>query len=1286
MSVRERWVVWVICVIAVVGVPCNAAEFIGAPEPAKATKASPLTPDEQRTSFTLPPGFEIELVASESEGIGKFITVDWDQRGRMWSMTAFDYPVDGNENPEAAKALYANPGKDKVLVWDTPFAPGPQTPRIYADGLAIPLGILPYKNGVYVQHGPDIVFLAATDEETRAELRRLDENSSKPEERASKRLELLLKSKADPKAAADARAVVLTGFGVQDSHLFPHQFTRAPGNWIWMAQGAFNSGKVRSPAWERGSAVQFDKTRMARFLPDGRGFEITSQGPCNIWGLVLTGEGEAFIQEANDFGFPVMPFHEGANYPGCSDALFRSFAPEFPGTAPHFKMGGTGLSGLALSDAKGAWPEPYADVMFVANPITRKIQAIKMHREGPRWRMEKLPDFIDSSDEMFRPIAIHFGPDGCLYIVDWYNKIISHNEVPRVHPDRDKTRGRIWRVKHKDQTPFRVPDFTKLSDDELLAKLGCDSTRQSHLAWQAIVDRGDHERFSEKLEAIIRDPKSSDARRIQALWALHGLTGDGSWTDDYPELAKHPNRNVRREVVRMDAESFYTPGEVADWLEPMIEDPDPEVRAEVIRALGRRFFSNVHRDAQGKYHSRYSDETFLDALKQLVRMAKEPLAEPVAPATRNGKPIKVAEAYERDFQRYLIRQTLEIRPDLVAQYLDSAEAGKVPVENRLLAALAMEPKASAVRVAKLLPQITRPPGQEEVLRLAQFTDEPGVGTALAAVLTAPATRTAALEALLAVRTKLDAGKLTPFLADAATALLASKDAAASELGTKLTAAFKLPGTEPALLARAEGPVTEALSALRALAEIGSTRSDVFARLSQGAADPAIRDAALDALAASRVADAPQRVLALHPTLTPAQRRRVIEKLTSTKSGATALVAAVGAGTLPLAELDGASIDRLQVVLGHDDPALAKLVETLGDRLRPVLTLDGSDDAFSVLNLGHTLYEAFTVETWVRLDPAKAGRKLISNTDGILGAPGELDINFFDAKLRVWAGPQIQDAIISKKAITPGLWTHVAVTRDAAGSFKIYHDGELAADQSKRVEKKFPQAALGWTGTAGGTSGAFAEYRIWQRERTADEIRGNFDRGLPDDTLDLAFNASGDNGWGELHQGARVVKTSDFPPILTADEAVVLDSKFAKYRALAEQPGDLARGKASAAICISCHLVGREGGNIGPNLSGVGAMGTEAILRNILTPNAAMEAGYRIYRVEMKNGDVIDSFFVSENPDAVVIRMPGADDQRISRKEIARTTYLRRSLMPEGLLDTMTSEQVSDLFTYLKTLK
>jgi hypothetical protein len=176
--------------------------------------------EEQQKLFKLPEGFEVELFAKESADFGKFIMLIFDQQGRAWSSTALEYPVDANENPAAAEALYKSKARDKVVIFDQPFTAGLHQPRAFADGLAIPEGVLPYKDGAIVQHGHDIVFLRDT----------------------------------AGAGKADKREVLLTGFGVQDSHLFPHQFTRAPFGWFWLAQGAFNSGKVTST---KGEAVSY---------------------------------------------------------------------------------------------------------------------------------------------------------------------------------------------------------------------------------------------------------------------------------------------------------------------------------------------------------------------------------------------------------------------------------------------------------------------------------------------------------------------------------------------------------------------------------------------------------------------------------------------------------------------------------------------------------------------------------------------------------------------------------------------------------------------------------------------------------------------------------------------------------------------------------------------------------------------------------------------------------------------------------------------------------------------
>jgi putative membrane-bound dehydrogenase-like protein len=1210
------------------------AQFVGAPEPAKATNAQPLSAKEQRATFTLSPGFEIELVAEESDGIGKFVTVDWDIHGRMWSMTALEYPVDANESPEVARALYSSISKDKVVVFDAPYGPGPHKPRVFAEGLAIPLGILPYKNGVYAQHGPDIAFLSDTN--------------------------------GDGKA--DKREVVLTGFGVQDSHLFPHQFTRAPGNWIWMAQGAFNYGKVKTT---KGAEQQFDQTRMARFRYDGSEFEITSQGPCNIWGLVINAEGEAFIQEANDYGYPVMPFHAHANYPGCSDAQWKSYAPEFPGTAPHFKMGGTGLSGLALSDARGGWPEPYADVMYIANPITRKIQAIKMHRNGPRWRLEKLADFIQSSDEMFRPVAIKIGPDGCLYIVDWYNKIISHNEVPRNHPERDKKRGRIWRVKHRDQKPFPVPDFAKLSGDELIAKLGGDSLAQIHLAWQAITDR-QLTNLAPRLKAIISDAAQTTAKRIASLWALEGLEPVDAAT--LTPLLASTNRNVRREVVRAFGEMplihpYATGGqsqEIYD-LAKLAGDPDPEVRAEVIRAAGASLARVDHKQYKNDYNF---------AIELLIKMAKPSLAEPTTKSTHSGKTIKAGEAYEREFERYLVRFFLEQHRDAVARFLDSKPARSFPMENLMVAMLALEPRQSAARVAQLAPQLKRAPSQEELLRLAQFPDEPGVAEVLKPLLGKPEN----LEALLKVRTKFDSAKISPALGDATKALWRQEPT--RSLALRLTSAFKLTAMESAindtLRSGEKLSSRETVEALRAVRELGVNELNGVMKFVRSTNTEIANEAVL-ALASSRNTSAAEIFIKECSDLIDAQRRTGLATLAGTQRGAQAIVEAAAAGSLDSADIDAALLDKLHAVI-PESPELQKLLQQMSLSVRPVLRLNGKEDAW--LDTKITLDGPFTVETWVKLDPG------ISNSDGILGAPGALDINFHDAKFRVWAGAELHDAIIAKKPIAPETWTHVAVTRDDKGKFRIYVNGELDTDVSKVGPQKFDNCRIGWTATPGGTAGWLAEYRVWDRARTADEIRRDFDRSFEGEEKPpgLAHYFTGTN-WSSMRASARVEKTADAPPLLTPAEARELAAKFDRFRALAEKPGDTAHGKALfTSTCMTCHNVAGEGGQIGPVLSGAGAMGTDAVLRALLTPNAAMEAGYRVFRVELKDGDVLDGLLVSQDNDAIVLRRQNTEDLRIPRSTVKRANFTRISMMPEGLLEALKPEDVSNLFAYLRTLK
>jgi putative membrane-bound dehydrogenase-like protein len=1175
--------------------------------------------EEQQKLFHLPEGFEIELVAKEGPEMGKFIMFVFDQQGRAWSSTGLEYPVDANENPAAAEALYRSKARDKVIVFDHPFAAGVQQPRVFADGLAIPEGVLPYQDGAIVQHGHDIVFLRDSD--------------------------------GDGKA--DKREVLLAGFGVQDSHLFPHQFTRAPGGWFWLAQGAFNSGKVTTT---KGDTVDFPSTRMARFRPDGSFFEPTSTGPCNIWGLVLTGQGETFIQEANDYGYPVMPFHEYAWYPGCADRLAKSYQPPFPVQAPQFRMGGTGLSGLALSD-HGVWPKGYADVMYVANPITAKINAIKLDRDGSGYSLEKLEDFLSSDDPFFRPVGMTMGPDGCLYVVDWYNKIISHNEVARNHPDRDKESGRIWRIKPKGFVPPVVPDYTKLTSAELVARLGGNILGDAHLAWQTLADRTPEAATTQALRALAADEAAPAARRIQALWVL-------GWqkqhpTDLVPGLLKSPNRNVRREAVSVLRYAGVNEAAQVSLLASLRADVDAEVRQAAIKTLGEAFAAD-------------------GALSALLSFAQPALAEPTAP-DRNRKPIKVGEAYYREFERFLVRMYLERQPALVAAALQRKDAS-LTAEQRLFATLALEPKAGATVLATVLPTLDRAPTSEELLTLAQSAELPVCAEALRALLRKPSVRAEVAEGLLAARTKLDPAKVGPLLTDAAKELIAGDDKARA-LGIALIGGFQLSSLEPELIAvaRQTKDVAALAAALQGLRDLRSSEVDLFVGFAAHA-DATIVDRSLAALTASRAPAAPAAALALLPKLDVLRRRAVLGGLSSSKEGARAIAAALQAKTLAKDDIDGPIAEKLALTLG-ESPELQSLMAELGAVFRPVLALDGTNDAVAQTKLD--LKGPFTLEFWVRLAPG------IDNNDGVLGAPGQLDINFAGSLLRLYAFAPHGDVLIAKKPITPELWTHYAITRDAQGELRLYGNGELEAVGKVRLTKDFLGCDVAWTVPKRGTEGALAEYRVWNVARSAKEIRDNFTRTYAGEDRPAAltfFNAGGDASWGKLLKGAKVVRTTDVPPLITKAQFEVLSRKQEHYMELGRKGGNVAKGKALAALCQTCHTINGQGGQIGPNLSGAGAMGLEGVVRNIMDPNAAMEAAYRVFRLELISGEVLEGFYVTEDAKAYVIRQPGGEEIRTPKANVRSARYLRRSLMPEGLLDALGDEQVADLLAYLMTLK
>lgn len=610
------------------------------------------TPEEELAGFEVPDGFIVELVASERDGVVNPIDLTFDDAGKLWTQTASMYPLDPiadiqwqqllklMDDPEAQEKdlsfkrildLYRGitKGEDKILVLSDLYGNSKVKSTVWAEGLAIPQSILPYKNGAYVAQGSEMFFLNDTDQDGKA----------------------------------DHRTPLFQGFGFTDTHTMSHTLVRGPGDWIHFSQGALNKGEIKSMVGNAKARIDFSK--IARFSLDATKLELVNVGLNNIWGFQLRANGQWYGTEANDLGFSIVPMEPGSGFPGIGSERFRSYQPWMP-PLHEFRVGGTGISGLAFSDdISGSFPEEWKDVAFLANPINSNINAVKIIRNADGSVSAKhLPDFLSSKDDWFRPVNMEFGPDGCLYVADWYNKIVSHNELPTTHPDRDKTHGRIWRIRHKSQKPITIPNFYELSTNELVGQLKSPSLWAKRAAWHQISDRPITETrpLSKELVELVSDNNQNEITRILAFWSLEGIRHyDHALIST---LINSAPENLKRETIRSLVSFSLSIDEIADLLQKVSADSNPMVRAQVLRTL----------EEVGKANSK--------TITILVDACKPSLA---------GN--AMGGSYERLFERYLARKALENYPMELAKYINSEECNGQAPQNIIWAAQALPEKS-----------------------------------------------------------------------------------------------------------------------------------------------------------------------------------------------------------------------------------------------------------------------------------------------------------------------------------------------------------------------------------------------------------------------------------------------------------------------------------------------------------------------------------------------------------------------------------------------------------------
>ena len=613
-----------------------------------------VSPAEQLKTFTLKEGFTIELVASEEHGIINPIDLTFDDAGRLWTQTARMYPLDpvtginfrtavsmmtdpnlADKYPEVSRILslykLENRGSDQILIMEDPTKTATSPLHVWADGLTIPQSIYPYKDGCYVAHGSEFYFL----------------------------------NDANQDGVQDEVHTEMSGFGIFDTHTMAHSIVRGPGGWLNFSHGALNSGTVTLT--ENGKQVPITYAKNLRYSINGEHLEVLNVARDNVWGYQVKSNGQWYATSANDLGVSVLPMEDQTGISGIGGEKIRDYQPLI-NSVHSFRVGGTGISGLAFSeDGEYGFPQEWAnDVAFLANPITRTINAVKIDRlPSGEIVAEHLDDLLQCSDEWFRPVNIEFGPDGCLYIADWYNKVVSHNEISTDHPDRDRSHGRIWRVRHESQRPFAVPNVAVASPKKLIKHLTEGHTLwEKRAAWKQIVDQNQTSLIPE-LKSILRGHYDKDVM-ILALWCLEELSELDATL--MTQTLAHHDGDIRREAIRSLASYSPSAETVAHLLTPYIHDDNAMVRSQVLRTLAEVNVANQN------------------TISLLVSACHAPVDS-----------LTFGAGYEENFERFLARKALELYPAELYQYLQSDRADESPKVNQLWAMQAL-PKEQLVQI------------------------------------------------------------------------------------------------------------------------------------------------------------------------------------------------------------------------------------------------------------------------------------------------------------------------------------------------------------------------------------------------------------------------------------------------------------------------------------------------------------------------------------------------------------------------------------------------------------
>ncbi len=544
--------------------------------PPGAPPAGPLSPTEEKATFRLAKGFRIDLVASEPDVIDP-VAMAFDEDGRLFVAEMRGYPNGGVGTGDITS------GKVKRLEdrdGDGIF----ETSTVFAEGLRFPMSVMPWKGGLLVAVAPEIVYL----------------------------------EDADGDGKADRRRVLYKDFNLANIQQMINGLQWGLDNWVYGCAGNVG-GVVRSAEKPDAAPVEL-RGRGVRFRPDRpASLEPTSGG--GQYGLAAD-DGQRWFTATNSqhLRHIVLPDHYLRRNPNLAVSAVALDIPEHGAACKVFRISpfeawrvertqrrkdgpdarrfastelvpGGFITSACSPVVYGAdlFPAPYRGNVFVCDPANNLVHRDLLEPKGATFvarRGDADCEFLASTDTWFRPVCLSVGPDGALYVLDFYREAI---ETPLSLPDdikqklnlESRGRGRIWRVAPEGFRPPKKPALGKLETEALVKHLGDPNPWRRLTAQRLLVERQDRAAVGPLRE---RARSSSAVERAHALWGLDGL---GALRDGEVELAlKDENAGVREQALRLADGRLAASAALRTAVAARADDPSPRVRFQLAFTLG----------------------------------------------------------------------------------------------------------------------------------------------------------------------------------------------------------------------------------------------------------------------------------------------------------------------------------------------------------------------------------------------------------------------------------------------------------------------------------------------------------------------------------------------------------------------------------------------------------------------------------------------------------------------------------------------------------------------------